>query len=362
MPRTAHVIRCASVLAAPGAHAYRVPTLTGRPGRCAVRRAPVLSVRLPALLTPNTRAKLVAIGTDARQGVEHARSHPQTRRAQLRVHRRYRHGRAQRCRTCNRRFWLERKPKERCPSCGGELAETEERRRAIKGGFATRKDCEAALAKVLAALEAQSFTPPTKVTVKQFLTAEWLPTVKGSLRPTTYASYVMLTREHILPRLGLLQLQKLTPAAINALYADLLERAACKARVAFRPPRCAASTPCCTRPAATPCAGGVWRQPGRLRRSAEVRGRRSRQAARLERRAAGRLPCCGRGRPPLRPLASAGRDRHAEGRGARPCVGRSRHGRRLGDHPSRLDPGERRLPSSPNPRAAAAGARSPSIR
>jgi integrase len=131
---------------------------------------------------------------------------------------------AQRCRTCNRRFWLERKPKERCPSCGGQLAETEERRRAIKGGFATRKDCEAALAKVLAALEAQSFTPPTKVTVKQFLTAEWLPTVKGSLRPTTYASYVMLTREHILPRLGLLQLQKLTPAAINALYAELLEQ------------------------------------------------------------------------------------------------------------------------------------------
>ena len=48
---------------------------------------------------------------------------------------------AQRCTTCNRRFWLERKPKERCPKCGGELTETEERRRAIKGGFAARKEC-----------------------------------------------------------------------------------------------------------------------------------------------------------------------------------------------------------------------------
>ncbi len=131
---------------------------------------------------------------------------------------------AQRCQVCGRRFWLERKPKANCPSCGGELAETEERRRAIKGGFATRRECEAALTKILAALETQTFTPPTRVTVKQFLTAEWLPTVKGSLRPTTYASYAMLTREHILPRLGALQLQRLSPAALNALYAHLLEQ------------------------------------------------------------------------------------------------------------------------------------------
>jgi hypothetical protein len=130
---------------------------------------------------------------------------------------------AQRCEACGRRFWVERKPKASCPRCGGTLTETEERRRAIKGGFATRKECEAALAKILAALEAQSFTPPTRVTVKQFLLQEWLPTAKGSLRPTTYASYAMLTREHVLPRLGALQLQKLTAAAINALYADLLE-------------------------------------------------------------------------------------------------------------------------------------------
>ena len=118
---------------------------------------------------------------------------------------------------------MERKPRECCPKCGGELAETEERRRAIKGGFATRKQCEAALAKVLAALETQSFTAPTKVTVKAFLLAEWLPTVKGSLRPTTYASYAMLTREHILPRLGAVQLQRLSPGAINALYGHLSE-------------------------------------------------------------------------------------------------------------------------------------------
>ena len=108
-------------------------------------------------------------------------------------------------------------------NAAASLRETEERRRAIKGGFATRRECEAALAKVLAALEAQTFRPPTRITVKAFLLTEWLPTVKGSLRPTTYASYDMLAREHIIPRLGALQLQKLSPAAINALYAHLSE-------------------------------------------------------------------------------------------------------------------------------------------
>ena len=130
---------------------------------------------------------------------------------------------AQRCQACGRRFWVERKLEEICPKCGGVLLETEERRRAIKGGFATQRECQAALNKVLVAVEARTFTPPTRITVKAFLLSEWLPAVKGTLRPTTYASYTMLAREHIIPRLGSLQLQRLTPAAINALYAHLGE-------------------------------------------------------------------------------------------------------------------------------------------
>jgi integrase len=131
---------------------------------------------------------------------------------------------AQRCQDCGRRFWVERKPKQCCPKCGGgELAETEERRRAIKGGFATRKACQAALSKVLVAVEARTFVPPTSITLKVFLLTEWLPAVKGTLRPTTYASYTMLAQQHIIPRLGNLQLQRLAASAINALYAYLLE-------------------------------------------------------------------------------------------------------------------------------------------
>ena len=131
---------------------------------------------------------------------------------------------AQRCQGCGRRFWVERKPRESCPKCGGSLLETEERRRAIRGGYATQRECQAALHKVLIAVEARSYAPPTRITVKAFLLTEWLPAVKGTLRPTTYSSYTMLARQHIIPRLGSLQLQKLSAPAINALYAYLLEQ------------------------------------------------------------------------------------------------------------------------------------------
>jgi len=53
---------------------------------------------------------------------------------------------AERCQRCGRRFWVERKPKGVCPTCGGRLIETEERRRQTKAGFPTRKEATTARA------------------------------------------------------------------------------------------------------------------------------------------------------------------------------------------------------------------------
>ena len=166
---------------------------------------------------------------------------------------------AQRCTVCNRRVWVERKLKVSCPHCGGELHETVERRRVTKGGYRTQKECQAALAKILTSLEARTFVAPTKVTVKEFLLNEWLPTVKGTLRPTTHASYTMLAKQHIVPRLGNLPLQNSQPAPSTPSTPTLPSTAASTARARFRPPRCVASTPSCTAPAATRFAGGVSR-------------------------------------------------------------------------------------------------------
>jgi len=65
--------------------------------------------------------------------------------------------RAQRCQSCGKRFWIERRPKELCPACSGELRQTEERRCEAKGGFASRKDCHAALTRKLTTLAERTY-------------------------------------------------------------------------------------------------------------------------------------------------------------------------------------------------------------
>ena len=130
---------------------------------------------------------------------------------------------AQRCQSCGRRFWVERKPREACPKCAGELIETEERRRAIKGGHSTRKECLAAMNKLMVAVEEQTFVAPTKATVKEYLKSEWLPAAKSTIRASTYNSYVQHVDCHVVPFIGTVKLQKVTGATLNGLYAKLAE-------------------------------------------------------------------------------------------------------------------------------------------
>jgi len=60
---------------------------------------------------------------------------------------------AQRCTVCNKRVWIERRPQGSCPKCGGAMKETEERRRETKSGFATQKECQAAMNRLLVKVE-----------------------------------------------------------------------------------------------------------------------------------------------------------------------------------------------------------------
>jgi len=130
---------------------------------------------------------------------------------------------AQRCEACNKRTWIERKPLKECPKCGAQLHETEERRRAIKGGFATQKEAQAAMNRVITAVEESRFVAPSTLSLREYLLKEWLPAIRATVRPATFASYTMLAEQHIVPTLGTTKLQRLTPAAINALYGRLLE-------------------------------------------------------------------------------------------------------------------------------------------
>ena len=182
--------------------AARQPT-DHAPNRSLVGRDPVLPVRPLALLFPYSRAKLI-YKLDARLGEVSVRGH---------VRRRGDPGSweyiidvglaaAQRCTECNRRSWVERRPKESCPSCAGSLKDTEERRRQTKAGFATRKECLAEMNSLLVAVEQQRYRAPTKATVREYLRDEWLPAVKATIRPSTYSSYVQHVECHITPHIG----------------------------------------------------------------------------------------------------------------------------------------------------------------
>ncbi len=68
-----------------------------------------------------------------------------------------------------------------------------------------------------------SFVPATRVTLREFLLDEWLPIVKGTLRPTTYERYRGICEVDIILRLGSVRLQKLSPSQINRHYEYLLK-------------------------------------------------------------------------------------------------------------------------------------------
>jgi integrase len=51
---------------------------------------------------------------------------------------------------------------------------------------------------------------------------QWLAHARGRVRAVTYEGYEVLLRRHALPRLGQLQLQELSPLAIQGLYGELL--------------------------------------------------------------------------------------------------------------------------------------------
>src|SRR3989440_2738314 len=87
----------------------------------------------------------------------------------------------------------------------------------------TRKEVQEKLK--VALHEQQQGTLPTgpQQTVKQYL-EHWLEEVhKPTIRLSTYERYRVILDKHIVPALGHLQVQKLTPQHIQAFYAHLLK-------------------------------------------------------------------------------------------------------------------------------------------
>ena len=88
-------------------------------------------------------------------------------------------------------------------------------------GYRRRQDAQRALTEITSRLEAGTYVAPSKQTLATFLRS-WLDSVKVKVRPSTYSSYRLNLERYVIPRLGSVPLQNLTPAGLNAFYADLL--------------------------------------------------------------------------------------------------------------------------------------------
>jgi len=179
-------------------------------------------------MTARPETALAAKGggrTKAKQGTIRKRTPPDVRggweaRAELGIQP------AQKCLGCGRRTWLDHGRLKVCPTCGGELESVRERRQVTKGSFATKKDAQAWLDGVRVARREGRYRPigasDARLTVAD-LTESWLEFIETQVKPSTAHSYQMYCAAYIVPRLGSVRLQDLSPEAIEAFYHDLLE-------------------------------------------------------------------------------------------------------------------------------------------
>ena len=112
----------------------------------------------------------------------------------------------------------------------GRDPETGRRRQKWTGGFRRQKDAEKALTKALGQLADGTYAEPTRQTVAEYLIDEWIPARRAQVREGTLAEYERIIRTHVIPRIGGRRLQGVTPAVLNAMYAELLAEGGRKGR------------------------------------------------------------------------------------------------------------------------------------
>jgi integrase len=94
--------------------------------------------------------------------------------------------------------------------------------RAKAGRYRTKREAEIARIEILADLQRGEHVSPDKVSVAGFLQTEWLPSMRPSLRPSTYEGYV-LDIQRVVGRIGERRLQSLTAPMLTRLYGELGE-------------------------------------------------------------------------------------------------------------------------------------------
>jgi integrase len=90
-------------------------------------------------------------------------------------------------------------------------------------GGRTRKEAERVLADLIKRQHDGDYRAPDRITFGVYLIDRWLPSKRSQLRASTFDSYERNIRNHVLPRLGAVPIQRLAPEDLDGFYADLLK-------------------------------------------------------------------------------------------------------------------------------------------
>jgi integrase len=97
------------------------------------------------------------------------------------------------------------------------------RKQKTKGGFKTKKAAEEACAELISQLRRGEYIEPSKSTLTEYL-QEWMDSsAKQTLKQTTFDTYQIVIKKHLVPELGQIKLNQLTPAMIQKFYSRKLE-------------------------------------------------------------------------------------------------------------------------------------------
>lgn len=105
----------------------------------------------------------------------------------------------------------------------GEDPETGKRKQKWFSGFKTKKEATKAMIQKINELEQGTFVEPQKITFQAFLES-WLDDyARVALKPSTFETYEIFTRKHIIPALGSHVLQQLQPMHLQRFYNEKLK-------------------------------------------------------------------------------------------------------------------------------------------
>jgi integrase len=99
---------------------------------------------------------------------------------------------------------------------------TGKRKQDQRSGFATERAALNAMRAALGQVERGTFVAEEASTLAAFVRDEWLPGRSAAVRASTWASYRDALEGRVLPRIGALRLDRVTPRHVGELYAELL--------------------------------------------------------------------------------------------------------------------------------------------